>query len=835
MHKSIIKWLVASLMSSAILLPSAMAQDASAAMPSIGKRVALVMGNADYKGMPLQNPVNDAKDMAAALKTLGFDVILRTNITSRQIGAALREFRAKLSPGGVALFFYAGHGLQIKGENYLPAVDAEIGGEEDVPNQSLSIRQIMNVLEDSKTRLNLVFLDACRDNPYARSFRSSAGGLAKLDAPSGTLISFATRPGSVASDGSGKNGLYTENLLKIMKLPDLPIEQALKQVVSNVKRISNGKQEPWMEGSIEGDFYFLQSGDTGKVVNNKTAPEISNQDADLALWNEVKASDSRDYLEAYLSQYPKGKYVALAKIELKRLTDVDKERDRQASGSNAANSQKLAQAELEKQDAAWRKIIGLTASSALITEYFNQHPDKLQSIKKSAANGDAVAQGDLARLYTTGFGVPKDQQQGFDWAKKSAAQGNSMGQNYLGVAYERGIVVARDLSEALKAYQLAADQGNPISQNNLGWFYYNGVGVAKNEAEAIRWFRLAADRGYAGAQDGLANAYLNGRGVPKDENEAVMYIKLAADQGYSNAIANMGWMYFDGKGFGKDEAEAVRLFRRAALDESSNAQNGLGVAYARGRGVPMDEAEAVKWYRLAADQNSSVAQNNLGYMYREGKGVEKSLDEAFKWIKKSADLGNSNGQVALGYAYRAGQGVAVDLTLALKYYRLAADQGNAQGMNNLGNLYREGNGVTQDVVESVKWFRKSAALGNSDGQNNLGVAYQRGQGVDKDAAEAAIWYRLAADQGHPHGQVNLGLLYFDGVGVTKDEARAVSWFQKAADQGFSSGQNALGFALVTGRGIAKDKAKALALFEKAAAQGHVAAKQYFEKYKNTSL
>jgi hypothetical protein len=233
--------------------------NASFAQPT-ENRVALVLGNSSYKSAPLRNPTNDAKDMAAKLKGMGFTVVERNNLTVKQIGSTLREFRSKLTPGSVALVFYAGHGLQIKGENYFPTVDAEIAGEEDVPNQSLSMRQIMDVLGDAKTRLNLVFLDACRDNPYARSFRSASRGLSKETPPSGTLISFATRPGSVASDGTGRNGLYTGALLASMDVQGLQIELALKRVVSAVKGASGGQQEPWMEGSIEGDFYFSPSG-----------------------------------------------------------------------------------------------------------------------------------------------------------------------------------------------------------------------------------------------------------------------------------------------------------------------------------------------------------------------------------------------------------------------------------------------------------------------------------------------------------------------------------------------------------------------------------------------
>ena len=219
-------------------------------------RVALVIGNSTYaKVTPLSNPTHDADDMAAQLRKIGFDVVKYNNVKIQQIGTVLSEFRSKLKPGSAALVFYAGHGMQIKGENYFPVIDADIHTEEDVPNQSISLRQITGILEDSKTRLNLVFLDACRNNPYTRGFRSVEGGLARVTAPSGTLISYATRPGSVAADGDGRNGLYTSKLLRHMT-SQREIELTLKDVLSEVKTSSKGKQEPWIEGAIEGNFCF---------------------------------------------------------------------------------------------------------------------------------------------------------------------------------------------------------------------------------------------------------------------------------------------------------------------------------------------------------------------------------------------------------------------------------------------------------------------------------------------------------------------------------------------------------------------------------------------------
>jgi len=222
-----------------------------------GPRVALVIGNGAYPAAPLRNPVHDARAMAAKLKELGFEVVLRENLAQNQIGATLRDFRTRLAPGAEAVFFYAGHGLQVNGVNYLPAVDADITGEEDVPTQSIDVNKVLELMEAQKTRLNLVFLDACRNNPFTRGFRSTGGGLARVSPPAGTILSFATRPGSLAADGDGDHGLYTENLLQAMGEPGLIIEQALKRVYAGVRRASKGRQEPWQEGGLEGDFYFV--------------------------------------------------------------------------------------------------------------------------------------------------------------------------------------------------------------------------------------------------------------------------------------------------------------------------------------------------------------------------------------------------------------------------------------------------------------------------------------------------------------------------------------------------------------------------------------------------
>jgi formylglycine-generating enzyme required for sulfatase activity len=225
------------------------------------RRVALIIGNSAYAESPLKNPVNDARDMREQLQRLGFgkgDIIYRENLKRDDIGPMLREWRNRLAagPDTVALVFYAGHGVQIRGENFFPAVDARIDGEEDVPRQAVKLAELLSVMTESRTRVNLVFLDACRNNPYERGFRDGTRGLAPAKPATGTLIAYATEPGAVASDGSGKNGVFTATLLANMTTPGQTVEMMLKQVSEDVYTATQGKQSPWQEGSIRGYFYF---------------------------------------------------------------------------------------------------------------------------------------------------------------------------------------------------------------------------------------------------------------------------------------------------------------------------------------------------------------------------------------------------------------------------------------------------------------------------------------------------------------------------------------------------------------------------------------------------
>ncbi len=222
------------------------------------KRTALVIGNGAYKSITsLNNPVNDAVDMKSVLTTLGFDVILRINANRGQIKQAVRTFESKIRRGGVGLFYYAGHGVQVDGTNYIIPVGVDIKKKYDVEEEALKMRYVLGAMEEANNDLNIVILDACRNNPF-RSFRGGSPGLARMDAPKGSIIAYATSPGAVAEDGSGRNGTYTAQLLKHLVTPGLSVQQIFNKTGRAVMKATNDEQIPWISSTPLDEFYLVK-------------------------------------------------------------------------------------------------------------------------------------------------------------------------------------------------------------------------------------------------------------------------------------------------------------------------------------------------------------------------------------------------------------------------------------------------------------------------------------------------------------------------------------------------------------------------------------------------
>lgn len=337
------------------------------------QRLALVIGNSAYKEAPLVNPANDARAMARALQDSGFTVMLHTDVNHRGLLGAVRDFGSRLRQGGVGLFYFAGHGMQIKGRNYLIPVGADIQREDEIAYSALDAQAVLDKMEAAGNGANLILLDACRNNPFARSFRSSNQGLAQMEAPVGTLVAFSTAPGSVASDGQGQNGLYTQHLLAAMRKPGAKVEDVFKQVRAAVRRESQGKQIPWETTSLEGDLYFLEppAGPTAAVAASTPAVPASAvadaADLDDALWHALRGSSDAAVIRAYLERFPMGRHAAHAQQTLLGL---------QASTPSSAAALPI-QIEAAGRPSAGSSVAASAANAVVPAAAFAEPPGKL--------------------------------------------------------------------------------------------------------------------------------------------------------------------------------------------------------------------------------------------------------------------------------------------------------------------------------------------------------------------------------------------------------------------------------------------------------------------------
>ena len=537
-------------------------------------RVALVVGNSTYAHIGrLPNPDNDARDISAALRRLGFKVTIELDADRVELTAALRAFTRQSAGADVSLVFYAGHGIEMDGVNYLVPVDARLERDVDVRFETVTVDDLL--VSTTGALLRLLILDACRNNPLARSMQRTAatrtvsgGSFADLNEDllgDETLVAYAAAAGTTAADGRGRNSPYTAALLSHLETP-LEIGLLFRRVRAQVLAATNGDQRPHEYHSLVGEHYLTRTLATGASVSVTAAAPA---DPGLA---DPPRSDPPE--------------IDVTELHIAALREL-------AEAGDAA-----AQAEL---GARYEHGRGVVQDDAVAVSWF----------RRAAEQGYAPGQAALGFMYSRARGVVQDDGEAVRWYRRAAEQGNARGQNNLGVMYGSGRGVSRNDAEAVRWYRRAAEQGDAFAQNNLGVRYRDGRGVSQDHGEAVRWFRRAAEQGHAGGQNNLGVMYDTGRGVDQDYGEAFRWYRRAAEQGNVLAQNNLGIMYQNGHGVSRDDAEAVRWYRRAAQQGDVFAQYNLGWMYENGRGVRRDRVEAVRWYRLAAEQGDADAQEAL--------------------------------------------------------------------------------------------------------------------------------------------------------------------------------------------------------------------------------
>ena len=531
-------------------------------------RVALVVGNSTYAHIGwLPNPENDAVDLSAALRRLGFEVTTELDTDRAELTEALRGFTRRSAGADVSLVFYAGHGIEMDGVNYVVPVDARLERDTDVRFETVTLDDLLAVTAGASLRL--VILDACRNNPLARSMQRtvasrsvSGGSFGDLNEDllgDETLVAYAAAAGTTAADGQGRNSPFTSALLAHLEQP-LEIGLLFRRVRAQVLQATNGEQRPHEYQSLVSEHYLSVPPTAESVsVVATTAPPAPNADP----------------------------------VDVEQL-------DRAALRRLADQGHAGAQTELGERYEAGR--------GGVVQDY----EAAVALYRQAAEQGYGRGQGNLGAMHANGWGVPQDAVVAVRWYRRAVEQGDARAQNGLGSMYRRGRGgVSQDDWEAVRWFRLSAEQGYARGQANLGLMYETGRGVREDHEEAVRWYRRAADQGHAGGQANLGLMYETGRGVREDHEEAVRWYRRAADQGDAWAQTELGRMFRFGRGVQNDDDVALRWYRRAADQGYARAQYLVGLMYETGRGVRRDRLEAARWYSLAAEQGHEDARKRL--------------------------------------------------------------------------------------------------------------------------------------------------------------------------------------------------------------------------------
>jgi hypothetical protein len=500
----------------------AVAALAGATAACSASRVALVIGNGAYQSVPqLNNPVNDAQDIAKSLSAAGFDVIERDNATRGQMADAVRDFTDRIQGAEVALFYYAGHGLQMEGENYLIPVDARLEKPADVRFSTINLTDIQQEMS-AAGRANIIVLDACRNNPFAEKLSASGRavgqrGLGRVEATGvGTLIVFSTQPNNVAFDGGGRNSPFAEALAKNIGIPDLEIRQMISRVRADVLAATNQKQVPWDNSSLVGDVYLTRTAQASAAPPSTPATPQPTSEATppggAPRQQEPVASGDAAECEKYASQ-------------TKPFATPDEIRTaRKIRDWKRALPLCKAASEADPISARLHYLLG--------GAYFNEK-DYLNARREAqiaADAGDPGAQVLIGFMYQSGIGVVKNYFTAASYYQKAVDAGDGRAMANLASLYSTGSGAPLDNEKALALYEKAVEAGNAFALGQTGVMYFNGKGVPRDYAAAEQYFLQAAELGDGYSMKFLAIMYENGLVGPADPGKASQYRLRAQEE-----------------------------------------------------------------------------------------------------------------------------------------------------------------------------------------------------------------------------------------------------------------------------------------------------------------
>jgi uncharacterized protein len=600
---------------------------------------ALVLGVSTYDSdqiAPLKNTLNDSRTIAAALNDKGFKVYYLENPARGEVESALDLIETEQKGARIGLVYFAGHAIQLKGENFILPSDLNPAKPDTLRAQAISINEVVTRINAIGTQSLVVILDACRNSPLAGE--SAAGtGLALVDAPANTIIAYSTAPGSVAFDGAGTNSPYTAALASALDGADGDIRDVLRLVRARVRLATGGEQLPW----------YIDNTKTPIPIATQTdrAPEVLRDlvagrkiDLSTTAWLTVASSaDPRDF-KLFLQLFPEDQLAEAAKRQLVQIQQAPEP------------SFPLMEIQV---DGPGREV-----------------PDGLMS-EVTACDILATGVGDVMAVTDP---VPHDlvNTRAAMRACLEAVKDDPDNPRLVGIL-SRVLRLANRFDEALHYAERAAELGNPTAYLGVASFYRQGIGVPQDYPRAFQNARKGALLGSPQAQMVTGVFFREGWGVQQSYPEAMRWIWLAVQNGYPAAFVAYGDFYRKGLGVEVDDAKALEYYRQAAVLGSSDAENLIGMAYMRGKGTKKDTDTGIKWLVRSSDAGNPFAAFQLGRAFQDGWGVEKNAKTALAYYRLSAQRNYLGAYVRIGDLMQDGSMGSVDRAEAYANYIIARE------------------------------------------------------------------------------------------------------------------------------------------------------------------
>jgi TPR repeat protein len=730
------------------------------------KRVALVLGNSTYEQLPsLANPVNDATAMAALLRDVGFEVVEGMNQTREEALAAIREFGIVAEGAEVGLIFYAGHGIQVSGRNFLVPVDAAPRVAADLAFDGIAMDDLIRQVQ-ARADTVLFFLDACRDNPLPTHVASLQGasrsatraldaaqGLAPISADVGSFTSFATGPNKVAYDGTGEHSPYTSALLEHIATPGLEVRDAMDLVRRSVVEATEGLQVPWDHSALMGPVHLVKG--SGETVETPL-PMVA--DADGVFWNtlqRIAVPDLRQAaLQIYQRAFPAGRFAEVAEVQLASF---------QETVAVAAPEQAAVIPTAATNDMSdliyWQHVNQTELLDTAAFAYLERFPDGLfseQARQNLIDQEIEVAALDRERSIPTIELITRGGPQPLNLPLPTIRSAADV------------TIVAMPEGELRHPEKGMLGVGDAISLSDAGNLLFEPLGESRQDYGEITLSAAASD-----AEPVEWSTQISVRTHDCD--------LLASDPLDPNRVAS-GTFFFDGR-FSEEDKDvwangAVIACLKGASDhpEVDRFKANLGRAYAG-----IDEYEEAKaWLSPLVERDNPLAQNLMGLMYKNGWGVDKDYEAAAPLFLAAAETGHAGAQHDIAWAYGEGRGLPKDDAKLAEWMSKSAETGYHQAQYNMGRLYLWGRGVERDLDAGIALLKSAAAQGQQRANYDLADLYERGEGFEKDEARARQLFESAVKVDYPPAYLRFARLLLEGRGGPADLKGGLYYMARAA-------------------------------------------------------